>query len=177
MVGLYTTGRKYWPSSLFIILSPLFSDVYGLSDTSGCPLIFLGQYVGIVPIYIMIILTCMVWNSRFVWDGLWYFTVSRWNVDKKNLSSSASFWCSVCLPPNCQPVSPIYTLLHSLHGILYTTPDVSAGFLLSLGWTRSFLRLMGGLMKMLIVRCKIWLWNTKIVIYTFIPTWWTYSIA
>ncbi len=52
---------------------PPFSDVYNLSDVSWCPLIFLGQYLSIVPIYIMIILAYMVWNSRFVHDGLWCF--------------------------------------------------------------------------------------------------------
>ncbi len=39
---------------------PPCSDVYGLSDMSGCPLIFLGQYLGIVPIYIVIILAYIV---------------------------------------------------------------------------------------------------------------------
>ncbi len=52
---------------------PPFSDVYGIFDVAWWPLIFLGQYLSIVPIYIMIILAYMVWNSRFVHDRLWCF--------------------------------------------------------------------------------------------------------
>ena len=58
----------------------------------------------------------------------------------------ASWWCSFCLIPNCWPVSPIYTLSQSMHGMEYTTPDCSSFSRLSLGCTSNFLRVMWGLM-------------------------------
>ncbi len=40
---------------------PPFSDVYYLYDMSACPLIFLAQYLGIVPIYIVIV--WLMWSE------------------------------------------------------------------------------------------------------------------
>ncbi len=53
-------GEEMLPLISVHCIVPPFSVVYGLSDVSECPLIFIGQYLGIVPIYIVIVLAYMV---------------------------------------------------------------------------------------------------------------------
>lgn len=88
-----------------------------------------------------------------------------------------SFWCSLFLKLNAYPVSPMYVLLHDMHGISYMASHFWSGAILYLGCISSWRRLLNGFTTLWMrwftcLLCAIWFLSFIFCDLLFSLVWW-----